>query len=109
MAKRQRTDNSMSKMSKALRNQLELTHLGHVAGPDPDPELDSDNESEIETETEAETESHLPLGQVQLLGHLNADKVIVQRALIKMDFINYAACLAARLKSPRMESRRRRR
>lgn len=109
MAERQRTDNSMSKMSKALRNQLELTHLGHVAGPDPDPdpELDSDNESE--TETEAETESHLPLGQVQLLGHLNADKVIVQRALIKMDFINYAACLAARLKSPRMESRRRRR
>lgn len=107
MAKRQRTDNSMSKMSKAQRNQLELTHLGHVAGPDPDPELDSDNESEIETE--AETESHLPLGQVQLLGHLNADKVIVQRALIKMDFINYAACLAARLKSPRMESRRRRR
>lgn len=103
MAKRQRTDNSMSKMSKALRNQLELTHLGHVAGPDPDPELDSDNESE------SETESHLPLGQVQLLGHLNADKVIVQRALIKMDFINYAACLAARLKSPRMESRRRRR
>lgn len=98
-------------MSKALRNQLELTHLGHVAGPDPDPELDSDsdNESEIETEAETETESHLPLGQVQLLGHLNADKVIVQRALIKMDFINYAACLAARLKSPGMESRRRRR
>jgi len=32
--------------------------------------------------------------------HLNADKVIVQRALIKMDFINYAAKLAARLKSP---------
>lgn len=38
----------MSKMTEALRNQLELTHLGHVAGPepgpdpDPDPELDAD-------------------------------------------------------------------
>lgn len=95
-------------MTEALRNQLELTHLGHVAAtdPDPDPELDSGNESESETETPAAGPSSA-LGPVA--AHLNADKVIVQRALIKMDFINYAACLAARLKSPRMESRRRRR
>lgn len=96
-------------MTEALRNQLELTHLGHVAATaDPDPELDSGNESE--TETESETPAAGPssaLGPVA--AHLNADKVIVQRALIKMDFINYAACLAARLKSPRVESRWRRR
>lgn len=55
---RQRTDNSMSKMTEALRNQLELTHLGHVAGPDP--ELDAVAATATRRETPA-------MGQVQLL------------------------------------------